>query len=146
MKFQSTFSPLLALFLIIVLGGLSVSMLWNRLWLGFSIIQLQVIFIFYLYRKTAYILEDEWLVIQCGFFYSLRIPYADIKRIRKTANPISSPAWSFKRIQIDYGKMSSVIISPNTIEQFLNSIEPYVNKDVIMRTNGSVSAKSTLKE
>jgi hypothetical protein len=44
---------------------------------------------------------------------------------------MSSPAFSFNRIQIDHGKMGSVMISPNTREEFIEAIKPYVIEGVV---------------
>ncbi len=45
-----------------------------------------------------------------------------IKSITKTNNPISAPAASFDRIEINYGEFNSVIISPKDKIGFIKEL------------------------
>jgi hypothetical protein len=116
--FRSSISYGLVAFLSLVLGITSTIMILDRAWLGLGINGLVILAIFMLYRTTKYILTDEGLEIRCGLFRQF-IDWKDIRQVKYTSNPISSPAFSFKRIQIDYGKMGSVLISPHTRESFM---------------------------
>ncbi|WP_313055482.1 PH domain-containing protein [Pseudomonas lopnurensis] len=71
---------------------------------------------------TRYILEATHLRIKSGPF-AWRVPLADITSITPTANPLSSPALSLDRLRIDYGRGSTVMISPRDKEQFIQEIE-----------------------
>lgn len=77
-------------------------------------IMLLVVFIFilHLFFKTEYIVSNGQLDVKCGFFSYGPISIVEIKEISKTRSIISSPAPSFDRIEIKYGKFDSIIISP----------------------------------
>jgi hypothetical protein len=94
-------------------------MIQDGIWFGLAINIGIVLFIYWLYRTTKYIVTDEGLEIQCGL-RKQHIRWEDVRSVKYTSNPISSPAFSFRRIQIDYGKMGSVIISPHTRKAFMN--------------------------
>jgi Bacterial PH domain len=76
----------------------------------------------WLLLSTRYTLEPRQLVVQCGPF-KWKIPVADITNITPTSNPLSSPALSLDRLRIDYGRGSSLMISPRNKERFLLDIE-----------------------
>jgi membrane protein YdbS with pleckstrin-like domain len=130
MKFRSAISPALIVFLAIVLGTVALSMLMKGAWLGFIIVLIQCIFITLLYRTTSYVVGPDELVISCGFFYKQRIPWASIRKVKYSSSPLSSPAFSLKRIRIDYGKMGDVMISPHTRERFMDEIRPFLSEEV----------------
>jgi hypothetical protein len=69
-------------------------------------------FILHMFFQTLYIIEDGQLKIRMGFFSFKPITINDIKEISKTNSILSSPAASLDRIEIKYGKLGSVIISP----------------------------------
>ena len=130
MTFRSALSPALVVFLAAVLGTVAVLMLNKGAWLGFSIVLLQSFFITILFRTTSYIVGRDELVIRYGFFYKQRILWTSIRTVKYSSSPLSSPAFSFKRIQIDYGKMGSVLISPHTRERFMEEIRPFLGEGV----------------
>lgn len=116
--FRSSISLGLVAFLAIVFGITSALMIREGAWLGLAINGGVVSAIFILFRTTKYTLTEEGIEIRCGFFKQF-IHWKDIREVKYTSNPISSPAFSFKRIQIDYGKMGSVLISPRSRETFM---------------------------
>ncbi len=69
-------------------------------------------FILYVFFKTEYKIENEILKIKCGILVNKSIDIYSIKKISKTKSLISSPAPSFDRIEIRYGKFDEIIISP----------------------------------
>jgi hypothetical protein len=118
MVFRSSISLGLVAILGLVFVTTSVLMVREGAWLGLAINALVVLSIFTLFRTTKYTLAEEGIEIRCGFFKQF-IHWNDIRQVKYTSNPISSPAFSFKRIQIDYGKMGSVLISPRSRETFM---------------------------
>ncbi|GAB7386921.1 PH domain-containing protein [Bacillaceae bacterium] len=76
-------------------------------------------FLLWLSSSTYYIIGEDKLVIKFGPFRKI-IPLAEIKRVRKSMNPIASPALSLKRLEILYGDHNSVLISPKNQEEFLD--------------------------
>ena len=82
-----------------------------------------------LFTRYIVTLKDE-LFIQIGWFGGYKILISDILSIEKTRIALASPAPSLDRIQINYGKYSSVIISPAdklALIKFLREINPNIS-------------------
>lgn len=71
--------------------------------------------------STSYTLSATRLKVRCGPF-RWTIPLAEIRDVRPTRNPLSSPAPSLDRLHIEYGKRRSVMISPRDKEGFLREL------------------------
>lgn len=76
----------------------------------------------WLMGSTSYTLGDQELLIVSGPF-RWRVPIDSITLVKNTKNPLSSPALSLDRIQIDYSRGKSIMISPNNKAQFLTALE-----------------------
>ncbi|HJR99560.1 MAG TPA: PH domain-containing protein, partial [Flavobacterium sp.] len=90
-------------------------------------------FILYLFFQTQYKIEGSKLKIKCGFFSFKAIEIADITEISKTKSLISSPAPSFDRIEIKYGKFDEIIISPKKKFDFakhLTTLNPNIKNNL----------------
>lgn len=61
------------------------------------------------------------LVIRAGMLRT-KIHYSDIRSLRATRDPLSSPALSLDRIEICYGHGSRVLISPKDKTAFLDDL------------------------
>lgn len=99
------------------------------------IIFLSIVFIFiaHLFLKTQYSIENNKLKIKCGLFSYKPIDIDEIKEISKTKSILSSPAPSFDRIEIKYGKFNEVIISPKDKFHFaedLTKINPNIKNKI----------------
>ena len=99
------------------------------------IIFLSIVFIFiaHLFLKTQYSIENNKLKIKCGLFSYKPIEIDEIKEISKTKSILSSPAPSFDRIEIKYGKFNEVIISPKDKFHFaedLTKINPNIKNKI----------------
>ena len=73
---------------------------------------------------THYIVRERELVIRSGFIRR-SIPLASIRRVYPTRNPLSAPAWSLKRLGIEYhtgARRGLALISPAAREEFLDII------------------------
>lgn len=79
------------------------------------------IFIFLLWVNTKYYIRDEHVVIK-GIFKDTLIPIASITSVRPTRNPLSAPALSMDRLEINYGKYDFALISPLEKERFLEEL------------------------
>lgn len=86
-------------------------------------------FILHLFFKTEYIIDNKKLRIRCGIFSYKPIEIDDIKEVSKTNNLISSPAPSFDRIEIKYGKFDTIIISPKDKSKFAKDLRK-INPDI----------------
>ena len=99
------------------------------------IVFLSIVFIFiaHLFLKTQYSIENNKLKIKCGLFSYKPIDIDEIKEISKTKSILSSPAPSFDRIEIKYGKFNEVIISPKDKFHFaedLTKINPNIKNKI----------------
>lgn len=99
---------------------------------GFGILLLVMIFVIHMFMTTNYTIDGDSLKIKCGFFFNETIDIKTIKKISETNNALSSPATSLDRIEINYGKFDSVIISPKLKKEFI---------DEIIAINSSVEVK-----
>jgi len=90
-------------------------------------------FIIHMFFKTEYTVEGKKLKIKCGFFTYKPIEIDEIKEITKSNNIISSPAASFDRIEIKYGKFEEIIISPKDkfeFAKYLKSLNPNIKNNI----------------
>lgn len=83
---------------------------------------------------TRYIIEDELLVIKYGFIKQT-IHIKDILSIRKTTNPFVSPSLSIRRIEMNYGKYTTVQISPKDENSFIKLLEKH-NSNIEYKKEG----------
>lgn len=90
-------------------------------------------FIVYMLFKTEYIIEKNQLKIRMRPFSYKSVDINKMKDISKTRSVLSSPAASFDRIKIKYGKYEEVIISPKDKSNFiadLTSINPNIKINI----------------
>lgn len=62
------------------------------------------------------------LQVRCGILINKEIPLSAIEEVFPTRNPVSAPAWSLDRLQVNYrdgGRLRSILISPEAKESFL---------------------------
>ncbi|MBS4538927.1 PH domain-containing protein [Clostridium sp. D2Q-11] len=78
---------------------------------------LSFLFAAWLWFGTGYYIEDEMIRIKCGPFRS-KVNIKDIELIKKTNNPISSPALSLDRIELKSANRLLAIISPKDKMKF----------------------------
>jgi membrane protein YdbS with pleckstrin-like domain len=84
----------------------------------FTLCVILPIFILWMWLTTYYFVDENNLIIKFGPFKKI-IPLDTIKSVRKTTNPLSSPALSLKRLEIVYGYYNSVLISPIHRDEFI---------------------------
>ena len=92
-----------------------------------------------MFFKTEYIIEENKLKFKWGFFTYKPIEIKDIKEITKSNNIISSPAASFDRIEIKYGKFEEMIISPKDkfgFAQYLTNLNPKIKNNITEEFQG----------
>lgn len=86
--------------------------------------------------STRYTISDTTLRIRSALIIDAKVDIRNIQRIRKTLNPISSPAAALiGRIQVYCTDGSSIIISPVRKKEFL---------DDLLKVNGSIDVKGAL--
>lgn len=67
-----------------------------------------------------YILEQDHLLVQSGLIKYV-IPYADIRKIERSNNPLSSPALSLRRVKISRSK-GFLLVSPLDRDLFIKEL------------------------
>ena len=90
--------------------------------IGILVSLTMIVFIGAFWFNTRYEIEDELLIIKFGFIKKT-IKIKDIKSIRKTNNPLASPALSIRKIEINYNKYETVQISPKDIDLLINELQ-----------------------
>ena len=121
-RYNSKIGIGILLFLIIVLGGVSIPMIINKIWIGLAVILLVIGFIGYIFTTTYYLIEDKDLIIKSGFMVNKTISIDTIRKISESNNPLSSPANSLDRLEINYSRNGTILISPKNKAGFLNQI------------------------
>jgi Ca2+/Na+ antiporter len=91
-------------------------------WIGILILLPTILFVVHMFLTTKYTIESDELTIKCGFLFNKTIDIKTIKKITETNNSLSSPATSLDRLEINYGKFDTVIISPKKKKEFIENI------------------------
>jgi hypothetical protein len=101
-----------------------------------------MIMLFWAFFKTYHeITETEFRSI-FGFI-KIEIPLHEIKSVTYSNNPASSPAWTFKRLKIEYQKYGFVLLSlPKDEEAFLNEVKLRCPYAVVKNRNGDILANT----
>lgn len=75
-------------------------------------------------------------------FIKIRIPFHEIKKVAFSLNPMSSPAWTFKRLKIEYKRFEFVLLSlPKDEELFLSELQKRCPQAEIKDRNGNLFSK-----
>ena len=122
-RYNSKVSVGIVLFLIIVLGSTSILMIFKDECLGLLVNLTVVIFIALLFKTTYYIIDHNKLIIRAFVFINIKIDISEIISIKKTRNPISSPANSLDRLEIRYNTKDTVLISPLRKIEFIENLQ-----------------------
>jgi len=76
-----------------------------------------------IYFRTFYTIHDiDQLTVICGLFYKKTFNIHDIRRIRPSNNPISSPALSLKRLELKFANNEMLLISPVQKSLFIEAL------------------------
>ena len=79
------------------------------------------IFVLLLWINTKYYIRDDQLVIK-GVLKDTLIPIESITSVKTTRNPLSAPALSMDRLEINYGRYEFTLISPLEKERFVEEL------------------------
>lgn len=123
MKFKSKIDLWFILFLTVIFGLILISLAYDKKWIGFSFVLFVIVFIGYLFLTTSYTIEDKKVFIKCGFLFDRSIEIQNIKKISESFNIMSSPAFSFNRLEILYNEYDTVLISPKEKKRFIEAIK-----------------------
>lgn len=121
--FKSGVSTFLVLFISLPITAIIIlAITQHKYWLaaGFAL------FLFILLKfihSFRYKITHDSLVISWLFAKNIEIPLDQIKDVKETNDPWSSPAASFDRLSIKYGNNSRIIISPHPKEEFISALQ-----------------------
>jgi len=137
-KYSSEVSYGLLTFIFLVFYGPLIPIMINselngKMIVTIGFLSLVFAFILHLFLKTEYTIDKKELKIKCGVFSYKPIDIEKIKELSNTKSIISTPAPSFDRIVVKYGKYDEVIISPKDKVNFameLTKINPYIKNNI----------------
>ena len=127
MRFKSKISySLAALFVALFIAIIAIYVMMDVRWALKIMIFLPILpsiaLVVDIYLHTYYTIEGATLYIKGGVLVNLKIPIRNITAISRSGSWLSSPALSTERIKIIYNKRSSVLISPESTEEFVNML------------------------
>lgn len=99
-------------------------------WVVFFIVAGICLFMLDMLFNTHYIIKGDVLVIRSGVFRR-SVGIHSIKEISSTRSILSSPALSFDRIAVRYGKYDEILISPKDKDAFICRLLE-VNNNIIV--------------
>lgn len=107
----------------VVFIGTSIPMFISGAWVGLIIVGLVALFSAHMLLTTYYVVDKGMVNVHCGFFINRNIEIASIRSIVETNNALSSPAASLDRLEINYNKYDSVMISPKDKAGFIDLLK-----------------------
>ena len=109
------------LFCLAVTIGMAVIMDAAGMLFSLMVMALGVLLPLWILFGTRYVITQDSLEVKSGPF-AWHIPISSITSVRKTRNPLSSPALSMDRLQIHYQSGKSLMVSPKDRQGFLAAI------------------------
>lgn len=132
--FRSRLSVLLMVFLLVVFIVAAIPMIQDKTYQGLWGLGITFLFVISLFTGIRYVISGEELSVQIWFFTYSRANIHEITVLERSYNPISSPAGSLKRLQINFLKGGIWLISPVKEELFIKGLKS-VNKNIIANVN-----------
>ena len=127
--FRSRVSVLVIAFLLLIFTIVFIPMVQHRHYIALLVIAIVLIpFIFFIFAGVRYKISMGKLHI--SFFGNIRI--SNIISIKRSYNPLSSPAGSLKRLRIEFWgneKTSWILISPAREQEFIETLKA-INPDI----------------
>ena len=80
-------------------------------------------FIGYLFHQTYYTIDGNKLKVKSGFLLNRSYEISRITKINETYSPISAPAASLDRLEINLDNGHNVIISPKRKYEFIDDLK-----------------------
>lgn len=122
-RYASRISPVLVLILAAVFIPTTYLMVREGAIAGLVINLATVAFIAVLFAGIRYELREETLHVHGSFLVKLHIPVREIRSIRRSYNPLASPAGSLKRLAVRYGGSGMTLISPKDEADFISTLK-----------------------
>jgi len=108
---------------VVAIGAAVQSGTWTDVLLALGMLLFVAVLYVGLVLPVRYGVDDSHLIVRFGLCRQ-RIALADILEVRRTKNPLSSPALSLDRLRVQFGAgvFKSVMISPKAREAFLDDV------------------------
>ena len=132
-KYPSKISYGLLIFILAVLIGTTIPMIFKPVWTGLLINTAVILFTLHLFLNTYYVIEGEFLVVKSGMIFNKKIDINSVKSIKETKTIISAPALSFDRLEVNWGQYTGVVISPRDKKKFvehMTRINPLIDVQI----------------
>jgi len=121
--YKSKYEFVLVIPLVIILGVFGFIMAYNKIWPGLFIMIIIASFVTHMFLTTYYQIEGRALKIKSGFLFSKTVAIDSIRKITAAKSPLSSSSTSTGRLEINYNKSDTIIISPKDRPGFLDEIK-----------------------
>jgi len=106
--------------------GIMVYIFFQEPWYAAFILLPLLVLILPIYFRTYYRLHPvDGLTVTCGLFYRKTFDPQQLKSIKYTSNPLSSPALSLRRLELKFRNSETIMISPVSREDFIAEIRKY---------------------
>jgi hypothetical protein len=118
----------------LILIACATLMIIEKSWVGLIIILLVAILISLIFQSIRYRIDQDKLWVECGGFKYKPIDILSIREIKKSRDPISSPAASLDRIAIICEGSKKILLSPDQKKEFVQGlldINPNIKTDVL---------------
>lgn len=136
--FSSRISLLLIVFTLAILSLVSIPDIQDMAYLGVFVLGGTSFLLIFLFTGIRYIISGSKFIIKIWFIHILSFDIADIHSVRRSYNPISSPAASLRRLRISLNKKAKypyVLISPDREQQFIEELKA-INPDIVFKVPG----------
>ena len=92
------------------------------------------LFLLLCFFKTGYVVDENMLIIHNGPLKK-KVPIKDIQKMKRTKNPLASPALSLDRIEISSHSHSDILlVSPKNKREFISLLKE-TNPDIKVDKN-----------
>lgn len=123
--FHSRIAPWFTISVLIPVG-IMVYIFFQEPWYAAFILLPLLVLILPIYFRTYYRLHPiDGLIVRCGLFYRKTFDLKQLKSIKYTSNPLSSPALSLRRLELKFDNSETIMISPESREDFIAEIHKY---------------------
>lgn len=121
-KYPSKISYLLLFFIVAAILSSLFFSAFPPSWAGIVINIVVLLFIFYFYSHTYYVVDGNFLIVRAGFLINKKIDIYTIKSINATNSILSAPALSLDRLAVNYHNHSTIVISPKDKRDFIDAV------------------------
>ncbi|MDE6688925.1 MAG: PH domain-containing protein [Prevotella sp.] len=130
---KKTYRSKVDMWLIIVMLALTVLPLIPLLYADipiefFAIIVAGLCFCVAMMFSFKYVIDEKYLIVKSGFFFSQRYFIEDLRSITPTRSILSAPAASLDRLELNFGDVS-VVVSPKDKAGFIECLRSKVPRN-----------------